>query len=866
MYNIHSSVYICSMSSGLTKNKYSQNGFGSAWGLPPQMVTASTKETRDWKMGCMDYFDGQSAKQNSEKIDDIKKCRIVSGEYNISDYRHISDPLTIKGQGDQQSNMPGMQTYDDIIHYPIMVRPINTIIGEYIKRISQLHGFYAKNESHYSRNQYIETKTSMLQSWATQQIMTAVMKRVQATGVKEGTEEYNQAVQQQTPEDIQDHMDRTYIDVAEQVTQILMKNIWKKESLDSEFVEGFKYAAILAKEFYHIYKVNGRTKIKNLSPIDVFYHKSPTVKWISEGQYAGFRWFLTPSSVIDMFYDDLTVQDIKNIEGLVNPNARTKHTKTNTTGIGSIAYDTQTFTDFAGNYNDNAWGSSQLDSMISDYQRYGNSSAYVNNYGLIKVTRAYWKSYKAVGWLTSYNENDEEVLEMVDENYTPDVSKGETIDWTPCNQIYTGAKIGNDMYKDIKPYTDQIIDYDDLGYCPLPVEGCTFNDTSSKPYSLVDLMIPWNELYNIVAHELREDMNSSLGRVLFMSVDHIPNIPGFDMKKWYFWAKKFKIAWVKQPKGSPNTFNQFSSADMSFAQQMVAKMDALQRIQANCDAIAGFSPNRVAASSDASTLGEASQNLVASVNQTEYIFFRHSKLIERVLNQAMNLARKDLKSNTFVRNLFDDYELAYIDYDPEAITGAKLGIYVTNSGDDQRKRMALDQLMQPAMQNGADFGDLAEVILSETISEVKNIATKLRRQARDARQAEQQMKQQELQAKTDFETRKQDDFMTIEREKLATERETAYMKTFMMQKDNLRDTNGNDTPDVLEWNEFSAKQQDMLRKHGLAQGKQLFDQQKHYDDMTLAEKKLRMEEKQMKNDKEIAEVNARNRNKGSSSK
>src|SRR5690606_14235962 len=219
-----------------------------------------------------------------------------------------------------------------------------TIIGEYIKRISQLHGFYCKNESDYGRNEYYRVKREMIQNLVESKLMARVNQKVASMGLKQGSEEYDQAIQQQTPEDIQDFMDRDYIDVAERVNQILMKNIWKSESLDSEFVEGFKHACITSKEFYHIYTVDNKTKIKNLSPLDVFYHKSPSVKWIADGQYAGFRWLLTPSSIIDLFYDKLSITDMEEIEAMVNPMIAAKG-KRQSTSTGAISYDTQTFSD-----------------------------------------------------------------------------------------------------------------------------------------------------------------------------------------------------------------------------------------------------------------------------------------------------------------------------------------------------------------------------------------------------------------------------------------------------------------------------------------------------------------------------------------
>lgn len=821
-----------------SKSKW--KNFSVASGMPPQMLS-STAKNEAWGEACMDFMDYQSASQSQQKMDNLRKYRILSGDFKVDNYSYISDPSSIMSNSTDEKPSalqgPEKTLSEDIQHYPIMVRPINTIIGEYISRISQLHGFYAKNESPDAKNEYNRVKTEMLQEWATQQVMKAVMKKVQASGVTKGTPQYDQAIQQQTPEEIQEYVDRDYVDIAEQVCQTLLKGIWKTEGLDSEFVEGFKRACIVAEEYYHIYTVNKRTKIRNISDIDVFSHKSPSVPWVSQGQYAGFRQYLTPSSVIDMFYEDLSVDDMREIEDAISPNNR----KQNKSASGNIAYDTSTYSN---NFGDIANIQSAQD-LIGDYHRYGANSLYSNNAGLIKVVRAYWRSYRKIGWLTTYDPvTDEPIIDLVDDNYKPKDELGEYVEWTVCNQIYTGAKILDGIYKDIGPYEDQIVDLDDLQYAPLPIEGCTYNDTNSKPYSLVDLMTPWNELYNIGAHELKELMKSSIGKVMFMSVDHIPNIPGFTMKKWYYWARKFKIAWVKQPKNGPNTFNQFSSADMSAFQSIAAIMDMLERIKQECDSIAGFSPGRVAAQSQEQTLGQSNQALTASVNQTEYLFFRHSKLIERILNQALNLSKNNLKDKTFLRNLFDDYEQAYIDFDADTVTNAKVGIYVTNSSDDQRKRMAMQQLMQPAMQNGADFMDLSEIIMSETISEVRQLGNKLRRNAKAARQADSEYRNKQLEIEQALKTRELDDKLTMSRERNEAVVESAYMKTFGgINASPHDDINDDGVPDVMEFANFNQKERDMFKKHMLAERKLNLDERKHKDTVRLDEKQLVAEER-----------------------
>jgi hypothetical protein len=762
--------------------------------FPAQTVPQSVKETEKWQRDCMDHFDYHSGIQSQEKYEIWRNYRIVSGDVDVADYQYYTDPLSL---GAAKKEKYG--TTFDVVHFPVMNTPIQTILGERIKRPTN---YTVKNETPRARNQQQRVKTDLLREWVTNMINQSVQQQVAGKGVDPASQQGQQLLQKLTPEAIQDYMDKDYVDVAQQAGQKIVDAVFKDNTLDDEFVDGFRHAVVSAREFYHTYVCAGKIKVRNLSPLDVFYHRSPSVKWISEGQYAGFRLYLTPSSVIDLFYDDLSYEDLKEIEGQVNPGARMAVSK-NASGIGSIHYDTGTYSDMFGNMYEDS-NRDHLTDMIRDYQNYGDRSNYFNTYGLIKVVKAYWKSFRKVGILTYYDQAGKEQTTVVDDNYKPNKALGEHVKWQVINQIYEGGKVDDNIYMPVRPYTDAIFDMEDLDYCPLPIEGCTYNDTHSKPISLVDLMKPWNELYDIVAYELKKDMNSSLGKVMFMSVDHIPDIPGFTWEKWYYWAKELKIAWVKQPPRGGNTFNQFSAADMSFADQIIAKMEVLARIKAECEAFAGFSQSRIGqATGDTAT--QSTQAIVASVNQTEYWFFKHFKLCERIFNYVLRLSKTVVAEHNTYDYLFDDMELAYMKQAVEGFGSDNVKVYISNTLEDMQNKQKLDGLLQLAVSNGADITDAADMLLARTISETRNIHNRLRRKQAEANQAQQQHEKdllerqmQEKQSDREFQLQKQ-------REMLESQEKQTYIKTFGMQEDNMKDTDGSGAADVLEYDRLNME-------------------------------------------------------------
>ncbi len=822
-------------------------------GLPIQAVSNSVKRTDEWQHGCMDFFESMASYQTIDKLVDLKKYRLVNGDFDFKDYEFATDPLSL---GMSKEDMYG--STDQIIHYPIISRPINAIVGERIKRPVN---FMVVSESEGSRNEYFRVKTDLLRNYVVQTIQQRVQQSLINQGVKPDAKDFEQQVQAMMPDEIQDYMVKDYVDVVEQVANRILKNYWKKQSLENEFVDGFKRAVITAKEFYHTYCVGGKNVYtENISDQEIFYHKSPTVKWISEGQYAGFVRWLTPSSIIDKYAKNLKPEDVRSLEEMLSPHVGVG--PNGKTGVNSITYDTSIYKTWTGETHDHLGiGSMTYQGMLEDYyQTGGMSSTYIHQYGLVRVVRAYWKSLRKIGFLTYYDEQDQEQLMVVDDSYKADVSKGEYVEWQYINELWEGTKINDSIYVDVRRCPYQILNLDQPEYCPLPIDGCTYNDTSAKPTSMVDLMKPWQELYNIVAYELKKDITVGLGHVLFMSIDHIPDIPGFSKEKWYYWAKELKIAWVQQSKKS--NYNQFSAQDMSFANDIEAKMNLLERIKQECQQIAGFNEGRLGNATQEQTASQSQQSLVTSVNQTEYLFFKHFQLIQRVLSYALNLSKQTIKNNDTLRNLFNDMEQQYLDFDADKITNANLGVYLSNTSEDLRKKESLLQLLQAATQNGADIADMAEMLLSDTISETRNILMKLRKKTQQNQQAAQQQEQAKLQSDQQIAQMTQEKIDEREDKKLENNLEVAYIKTFGGKNASPEDdTNLDSIPDVLQYEEFGLKEKAHLAE---VQAKNRELDLKEKDILVKANLKIKdqqLEKENMANDLQVAKLNAKNRSK-----
>lgn len=845
---------------------FSQNakrGF-DGYTFPSQTVTIAEKETKEWKESCMNYMRNESRIQSRDKIRDLQKYKMLSNEYVPNDKIWAADPLNL---GDKKNQIYGAT--DPIQHFPVMNSPLNTIWGERINRPIQ---FYCLSESSCSYNEYQKEKGDLLLDTVSTSIQQNALRkavlRVQSQGVQID-ENVMQQVQQQAQTmaapQIQQYVDKTYKDVEEQSANRMMKNLWRKNNLDSEFIEGFRHGTIVGKEFYSIHVMNNWLQIKNLNPFTVFYHKSPHTPWISDSQYAGYRLFLTPSSILDMYRDVISIEDIEKMEEKLYPGNRGGGYNS-ISGIKSIGYDTSVFVDNQGGmYRD--INTDVVEDMVMEYMITGISTPRPSTTGLIEVIQAYWKSYRKVGFLHYYNENDEEIVDLVDENYEPDKDRGEWVNWQYINQVYQGTLVDEDIYLAVKPYPHQIFDINDPDFSPLPIEGSHYTEYNGKIVALTDLMMPWAELYDIIAYELKRDMKKAIGKVMFMSADHIPQVEGFTMEKWLYWLREFGIAWVGENK-KKGSFSHYSAQDMSFAEQMTAKMLILDKIKINLDAFAGFSQPRLGDTSREETARQSQQSQATSVNQTEYYFWKHTQIIQRVLTNALNISKKILPKNpVYLRNLYDDMEIRYVEVDAARMRNAMLGIYVVHGSQTVSRTEAVRQMAMAASgKQGANGVDMAELILATTENEIKEILRRLNRKAQEAQQAQMQheLEQVELEQQNKAEDR------AWEKEKhysgLASEERQEWIRSFINQENNLVDTNADNIPDALQYQEFFESKLENMRKDQRERRKQDLDHTIKREELNVKKKEVKVKEqknqidlKNQANDLAIEKLRARNK-------
>ena len=299
--------------------------------------------------------------------------------------------------------------------------------------------------------------------------------------------------------------------------------------------------------------------------------------------------------------------------------------------------------------------------------------------------------------------------------------------------------------------------------------------------------------------------------------------------------------------------------------------------------VIGISPQRMGSINSQETATGVNQAINNSYSQTELYFYNHTNLMRELKSMILD-AEKYIESKkpvSRVNYLNSDVENVLFEIDTEDLLLRRFNIFLTNSTDSQR---VLEQLRQLAIQNntsGASMLDLATIIESSNVREIKDtLAASLQnfqKQEEAKRQHEQQMLQQQLEAQA-AEKEKERQFIADQNERnRLKDMYIADVKATGMSRENDIDQSGiNDALEVSRFNleqeksysDILNKEQDRNMKQKEYQSKAAIEKEKVNLKKQEIASKERMKQMEIsrdlanqKNDILVAKENAKGRNK-----
>lgn len=800
--------------------------------FPLQRLPMS-KKTQDWKESCVDYIIGHSqggsrnGNTRTRKEEMQTYYDLYNSIYNEKDLKYVTNPFK------QQDGFPAMAQ-----DYNIIKPKIDLLLGEETKRP---FNFRVVRTS--------DIATSEMQDKAKQMLIDYIQATIMSRLGPEEQDRYQEALQSgevMPPEQIQKYMSKDYKDIAEITAYHSLNYLKNKLNITHEFYKGWKDALVGGEEIYYVGIVNGEPHLERINPIYFDYDTDTSdLEFIHEAQWCCYEMIMSVTEVYDRLYDKMSEKQLNDLLDMMDDSSKGGITpEVRKTSLDYPHIKTHSINGFAANPFEES-----------------------NN---VHVWHCCWKSLKKIGFVTIINpETGMPEDYQVDETYK--VTGNEiNVEWRWIIEVWEGYRIGEDLYVGIEPLEYQHVSADNPNSQRLPYTGVIYNNTNSRPRSLVSMMKPLQYMYIVLWYRLELAMARDKGKVVTMDITQIPKSMNIDVAKWMHYLSALGVNFVNpyeegwdipgREGGKPSQFNQISALDLTMANTIDQYINLMDKIESMLSEISGVSKQREGSIASNELVGNVERSVVQSAHITEPWFWTHNQVKKECITMLLDTAKYAWKDNkTCIQYVLDDAtrtfltlsdDFFYEDYD----------IFVEDTTKNQQQIEALRNLMQPAMQNGASLLDIAEIITMDNVTMIKNkleeIEQKRMEQQQQMEQAQAEREQQLVQMQNEV---KEEELMLkeaeldLEKYKIDTDASTkitvAQINAYRSSENMDQDMNG--IPDPIEIGKQAIEQQ---KVNSDAASKQFeLNNKKREIEMKreIENKKIQLEKDKMKQEMEL---------------
>ena len=712
--------------------------------FPDQFKTIKQKKDDSWVKNTMDYFSNKAYAEYIKNRDTfVPNYDLMKGILRREDFA-IDEP-EVKSFTDMLEKDLGLPGY--VKHYSIITTPVNELVGEISKRPDS---YRVKAFDDDSKAQELQFKTDTLKAYVINQVKQQVMAKAAMSGEELAMEDVEKITMQQVQEELD-----SYTSVAEKWANHTLTCNKADFHLKEQSEDAFRDLLISAREFYHIYEDNSKTgfNVEVANPKNTWFLTTPDKKYISDpsgrsrGAYAaGTVEVMEISEIIEAF-PDLTKTEIDHLRsslqdyGLINVRESNLGNPDVTPGQDSVIYDTydplvlQTRMIIESEMKENNDGLRDFLGLTSNVSSFGYK--YV-------VVRSYWISKRKIGKLIYEDEMGNEQSALVTEDYkSGNMPTQISLEWGWVNQWYQGTKIGPDIYH-VKPYTL-------LDYCP--IIGTTYEVKNTEARSLVDLMKPFQTIYNVCMNQLYKLLEKEVGKVQLMSLRHIPVPKDGDaqdaLDMWEMEARERGVVFIDDsPENlkAPSSFNQFTSLDLTRTQEIQSRYNLAQQMKIECWELIGMSRQRMGSVAASETATGTNTAMQQSYSQTEPLFVAHEyvtgQLYQAIIDASLKI--QSSKPESTLSYITSEGESAFVQVNGNELKLRDLKVFPTNRPEDTQMFNELRQLSQALIQNGGSLYDIIELYSTKSMREMKKTFKDLRDQQLQQQQAAQQQQQAQM--------------------------------------------------------------------------------------------------------------------------
>jgi hypothetical protein len=628
-----------------------------------------------------------------------------------------------------------------------------------------------------------------------------------------------------------------FLDYKELAANALLNFLYYDLELKDKMNDSFKHGLIAGEEFVWVGVVDDKVVVEALNPLGIRYHKSPDVKYIEDGQYAGYQTMMSVGDIMDRWAKYMKKDEIEDL-------IRKYYYSTNGKGP-------QKEMKYGHMNGPESHFSAIAFSEMSHTGQYGFPSASQD----IMVEMWEWRSEQKVYFITEIDEDGNSSNSIVNESFKiPSYAESVIIEkdygrkvkiWTWDNfaaeegwvpQVWQGVKIDDNIYCMIGPRENQYRSISNPKDIKLSFHGVVYNNTNASSVTMVDRAKPFQYLYFLVMHKLKRLIARDKGKLTPVDLSMIPEKIGIEKTLYYLEELDYDLFNSLENAEMPGGYQRSKvthSIDRSNMQNIMNYVQLLDALDRQISDVAGVTKGREGQSAPNQAVTNNQQDIVTSNTLTEAIYFApHYATWRRVLNSALQCAVELYKGKDVSKQyILDDLTISVLELTEDSLTEADFGVYISNYSRDNEIFSTLKQLAHSFIQNDkATMSDIIKIIKANSTQELEAsiVQSELSRieQEQEAQKQQIQAQQEQLKAQIDENEKERQLRWDIEVLKSETDLQEKEMDTFKFQKD--QDINNNNVPDQFEIEKWKG-------------------------DMKLKERKLDIEEKKMKQQKELEE-------------
>lgn len=792
--------------------------------FPGQVLPYRSKGEK-WRRACVDWASTRTYFNYSPVRKSVVHMKVnydlVNGVIHMEDVASVLNP----------GGLSTMSVPDKIQHYPILNSKLNTLRGEEAARVFDWRVIVTNP---FSVSEIEENKKK--------EFFESVRSIVEDASIDD----------QQADRQIQENQDwytYSWQDMREIRANELLRHYSKEQNFKKIFSDGFVDLTICGMEAYRCGIVGGEPVLIRLNPMKLRCFGGGYSNRIEDSDVIIYEDYWSRSRIVDTFYDELTPKQIKWLSDDIPDWG----------GYGSVGA--------AGNYNEarafipsfNITGEDGVmvsgDSPFSDVfdQLAGFDGGIGSNLlpydvvGNVRVLQVWWKSKRKIYKVKSFDPaTGEEVFDFYPETYVPDTDAGEEAETLWINEAWEGTKIGQDIYVGIRPCLVQHNSLSNPSRCGFGIVGSIVNINEARPYSLVDMMKPYNYLYDSIHEKLVELIATNWGKLVKLDLAMKPD--NWEVDKWLYFARANKALIINSfnegKKGAATGklaggLNNASSGivDADWGQSIESYMQMLDWAKNSMGDLVGINRQREGSIQNRETVGGVERAVLQSSYITDWLFQAHDDVKKRVLEAFLEEAKGAMRGRSLkFQYILSDGSRKIMDIDGDSFAESDYGLVVDSSADTQKLGQQIETLAQAALQNQLlDFSSVLKLYSSMSMQEkmrmIDDAEKRRQQQAQEAQQQQQQMQQQQIQAD------------------MQSKQAELQQKDALNQRDNetkIRVAEINSQAEYLRLGIYADDNSEELRREEMD-----IDRQKLRNEIDALDKEIRFKEKELAQKKEI---------------